>query len=122
MSLFSCASCKSYEKQLLSLRAQLTDQHECLIKQQQAFEQERAMLLDKLLAVTSPAAVRELNRPSYNSRPKERRPVQQIPSPFSVAPAPRPPVAKPRTGRLAKESDKPAQSTPEEAAAEIAGG
>jgi hypothetical protein len=85
------------------------------------------MLLDKLLAVTTPSAVRELSRtPSYSPHPRERRPLSEpVRTPFSTPPAPRPEGRQPQPGRLrpraAVEGDRPAQTTPEEAAAQIAG-
>lgn len=127
MGLFSCKSCQAYDKQVSLLRIQLSDQQEAYIKLQQTFERERQMLLDKLLAVAAPSAVRELARASYNAHPRERRPLSSsYTSRFASPGPPAPEIGVPKQGRLRPkppvEADRSAETTPEEAAAQLAEG
>lgn len=130
MGLFRNHTAEILEKQLTLLRTQLTDQQEAYIKLQQTFERERAMLLDKILALSNPTALRESRRePSYSATPRERQPITRAGGfrhPLAAEVAPRNEIRQPQPGRLRpkpplEEDRPPAQSTPDQAAAEILG-
>jgi len=58
MGLFECRTCKVLEQQILSLRAQLSDQQDLLLKLEQSHQEAHKTLIDRILALTSPPALR----------------------------------------------------------------
>lgn len=62
MGLFECRTCKVLEQQILSLRVQVSDQQDLLIKLEQSHSETHKSLLDRILALTSPPALREARR------------------------------------------------------------
>lgn len=78
MGLFDCRACKVLEQQILSLRAHMSDQQELLLKLEQSHLEAHKTLLDRILALTSPPALRAARQTV--SQPEEG---QRLPGPPS---------------------------------------
>lgn len=63
MSLFKCHSCESLIRQNHTLIAQLHDLQDFLAKREEQHSAEMEKLLDRVMALQSPSAFRELQRP-----------------------------------------------------------
>ena len=62
MGLFRCKDCESLKRDNANLRAQLSDKEEILLKKEVHFQEERKDLIEKIMALARPEALREFRR------------------------------------------------------------
>jgi|SRR5918995_3916417 hypothetical protein len=60
--MFRCRACDVLHQEVVSLRAQLSDQSDLILRLIKEHAEERKLLLDRVLAVQTPAALREVQR------------------------------------------------------------
>lgn len=89
--LFKCQACDRLERQLQAERVRANDLADRLLSQDKAFSLERAQLLDKIMALSRPEALREYRRALFSSLPGSelpapRRPVTEDEAPRRVGP------------------------------------
>jgi hypothetical protein len=61
--MFECRGCQLLRGENTSLRAQLSDQHEMLLRLIDQHAKERSELVEQLMSLTRPDALREFRRP-----------------------------------------------------------
>ena len=73
--MFECRGCQLLRSENTSLRAQLSDQHELILKMTGNHAEERKQLIEQIMALTRPEVLREYRRPptvvAQQSQPKE---------------------------------------------------
>lgn len=88
--MFSCKSCREWEKQFRALQLELNDTRESLRKREDEWSDERKDLIDRILAIEKPTAIATIMRREPIERKKER-PFLNIPG---LQPDLRPPSPK----------------------------